>query len=95
MGEEAVRYAKSYAIRAEIKLGELLKATERAKGGQPYRKISTPTQREEVEPSLKDLGISWKESSEAQLLASLPKEIQEEVIEGKKIRRLDSGENGL
>jgi hypothetical protein len=90
MGEEAVRYAKSYAIRAEIRLGELLKETERQKPGE-YQRLPEVT----VAPSLKDLGLTKKESSEAQLLADLPKEIQEEVIEGKKIRRLDSGENGL
>jgi hypothetical protein len=34
------------------------------------------------EPTLAELGITKKESSEAQILASLPREIQEEVIEG-------------
>jgi hypothetical protein len=69
----------------------LLKETERHPPG-PEKKVRSPQATEP--PKLKDLGITKKESSEAQLLASLPKEIQEEVIEGKKIRRLDSGENG-
>jgi len=80
MGEEAIRYAKSYAIRAEIKLGELLKATERARG---KRTDLVSSSNQVDKPTLTELGLTKKESSEAQLLASLPKEIQEEVVEGK------------
>jgi hypothetical protein len=53
-------------LKAERKLGLL--ATERAKGGQPYQK-ATSTQRLSVEPTLRQLGVSNKESAEAQLLA--------------------------
>lgn len=32
MGDEAIKYAKSYALEAERKMGEMLRETERAKG---------------------------------------------------------------
>jgi hypothetical protein len=45
-------------------MGEMLAETERAKGGQPYQ--SKPTGRTvlPVEPTLADLGISKRESSD-------------------------------
>ena len=42
-----MQYARKYALRAERKMGEILKATELAKGGQPYQ--ATPTNVEGVE----------------------------------------------
>lgn len=83
LGEEAIQYARSYALEAEKRIGELLKATERAKGGQPYQKSSTSTPGVGVEPSLKELGITWNQSSDAQFLADLPEEEQEKVKTGK------------
>ena len=82
-GAEAVSFANSYAIRAEIKMGEMLKATERAKGAQ-----GTGSNQHEVRlpdvtaPTLADLGVTKRESSEAQFLASLPENVQELVIAG-------------
>ena len=82
MGEEAIQYARSYASRAERKMGEMLAATERAKGGQPYQK-STSNIMEPVEtPTLADLGVTKRESAEAQFLATLPDEKFEEVATG-------------
>lgn len=87
MGEEAIQYARSYALRAEIRMGELLRETDRAKGtrgqlqGNPLLggDIMIPPKHE---PTLSDLGLTKRESSEAQLLASLPEEKQEAVIAG-------------
>jgi hypothetical protein len=58
-------------MRAEIRMGEMLKETERAKGGNPN--LPTHTHREQVEPTLKELGLTRKEASNAQMLASIPR----------------------
>jgi len=68
-------------------MGELLKATERAniardkkaelQGGIPPPTLSGSAKREppeKKEPTLKDLGLTKKESSDAQFLAKLPEE---------------------
>ena len=84
MGEEAIRHAKSYAIEAERKIGEMLKATERAKAGRPSKnKISTPKEPISA-PTLSELGLTKKESSRAQVLAVLPKREFEAVKSGEK-----------
>lgn len=51
-------------------MGEMLQATERAKGGQPYQAASTGNVLSPVEeaPTLAELGVTKRESSEAQLL---------------------------
>lgn len=71
MGKEAEQYCRSYALDAERKMGEILAATERAKGGQPHQKTrkSTGDIVLPVEPTLAALGMSKRESAEAQLLA--------------------------
>jgi hypothetical protein len=38
----------------------------------------------ESAPTLEELGVTWNESSEAQTLAALPADVQEEVISGAK-----------
>ena len=59
----------------------MLTATERAKGGRP---LITPTPEVGVlEPTLKELGITWNQSSAAQFLADLPEEEFEKVKTGK------------
>jgi len=84
MGEEAVKMANSYAIQAEIRIGEMLKASELAKGGTPYKK-STGTHVVPVEtPTLKQLGLTKKDSARAQKLADMNDEEKEEVITGTK-----------
>lgn len=83
MGEEAIRYARSYALEAERKMGEMLAKTERAKrgpdkiGGQRSQRI-TP----DSEPTLADLGISKNESSKAQKLSRIPREKFNEILTG-------------
>lgn len=84
LGDEAIQYAKSYALRAERKMGEMLVTTERARGGQPYQK-STDTTLVPVEiATLKELGVTKKESSEAQFLAAMADEEFNEIVAGKK-----------
>jgi hypothetical protein len=64
MGEEAVLYAKSYALEAERRMGEMLRETERAQG----QRTDLVTIGDEVKTkyTLKDIGISKRESAEAQ-----------------------------
>ncbi len=83
MGEAAIQHCRSYALEAERKMGELLKATERAKGGRPEKTGSrrTPVS---VAPTLVELGVSKKESSLAQKLASIPEAKFREIVSGAK-----------
>lgn len=84
MGEEAIQYARSYALEAERKMGEMLKATERASG----KRTDLVTTGDQVEkPTLDDLGISKRESSEAQLLATISLEEFEKVKSGEKTKK--------
>ena len=88
LGEEAVQYAKSYAVRAERKMGEMLQATERAKGartvGGDKRSGGTVALLPEDQPTLAELGITKKESADAQFLSKLPGEEFEKVATGEK-----------
>lgn len=70
-------------LRAERKAGKLLKDMTKAKGGQPYQeKTSTGDTMSPVEPppTLADIGISKKQSSRLQAVATLPEEIFETHI---------------
>lgn len=71
LGEEAIAYAHEIKIEALRLLGEMLQATERAKGGQPYQKSTGSTQEPVDAPTLSDLHLSKKESSVAQRIAPL------------------------
>lgn len=87
MGEEAIRYANSYALAAERKMGELLAETERAIGTRPSIKdgghmVLPPSDK----PTLAELGLTKRDSAEAQKLAKLPDEVFEELREGEKTR---------
>jgi hypothetical protein len=88
-GEEAVKKCQRYALEAERKMGEMLLATERAKGGQPYQKNPTGDVTVLVEPTLAELGITKRESAKAQSLAQMPVELFEQVKLGK-ISRADA-----
>lgn len=82
MGDEAIKYAKSYALEAERKMGEMLRETERAKGvlkvGPQLPNVTTG------QPTLAELGLTKRESAEAQKLASLPDKEFEAVYEYRK-----------
>jgi DNA modification methylase len=81
MGEEAIQYARSYALEAERKMGEMLLETERGQG----KRTDLVTLRNQVDkPTLSDLGITKRESSEAQMLAGIPRKEFEEVKSGKR-----------
>ena len=80
MGEEAVQHAKGYAFDAERKMGEMLKATERHPPGP--EKIDRLQHVTDPPPTLADLGITKRESSEAQTLADLPEETFETIVAG-------------
>lgn len=88
LGEEAIQYARSYALEAEIKMGEMLAQTERAKnkpgpGRGKAGKDALPALCDSP-PTLADLGISKVESSRAQKLAALPQSKKQELRTGKK-----------
>ena len=69
MGEEAIQYARGYALEAERKMGEMLATTERAKGakGNPGGRGAVVVQSPAITaqtPTLAALGITKRESSE-------------------------------
>jgi len=71
--------ATELKIRGERRLGEMLGATELSKGA--LKKGQNPAiQAENPGVRLVDIGISKKESSQAQRLASIPSEAFEEII---------------
>jgi hypothetical protein len=73
-------HCRSYALEAERKMGEMLASSELQHGARGIGKSgvtpSNPT------PTLKELGLSKRESSEAQTMASIPQEVFNEVKEG-------------
>ena len=77
MGEEAIQHCRGYALEAERKMGQMLAKSEKAKGTRGQLKgkdVSGDTIMvlpEDVQ-TLKELGLSLKESASAQMLASLP-----------------------
>ena len=85
MGEKAINHARGYALEAERKMGQMLKATERAKGAAGVGPIAvTPIDRNR--PTLSDLGLTKNESAKAQSLADIPQDKFDEVKSGKKTR---------
>jgi hypothetical protein len=76
MAQEHVSEAQTIEIDALRQLGDMLKATDRAKGAMGIgKKIECGTKMEphlEQLPTLSDLGIDKKTSSLAQKLATLP-----------------------
>lgn len=92
MGEETIARCRSYALEAERKMGEMLRATERAVGikGKPgpgkgkRGRMALPRLGEP--PTLADLGLTKRESAQAQRLAELPLEFFEQLKSGEKTR---------
>jgi hypothetical protein len=80
MGEKVIARARLYARLAGKRMGDLYARSEKAKGGEQYHKGSTGTRRLPV-PTLADLGVSKKEMAEAQFLASLPKDVFEDLLD--------------
>lgn len=95
MGEDAIQHCRSYALEAERKMGEMLRETERAKGtagaGRP-KLGGVVTLPPKQEPTLKDIGLTKRESSQAQQLAAMPAKTFEAVKLGK-ITRVEAMDN--
>jgi len=85
MGEEAIQHCRSYSLEAERKIGQMLRETELQKGGRPP-KTANSTSAVFKPPTLKELGLTDRESADAQLLAELPAEDFEKIKAGKKTR---------
>lgn len=69
-------------LRAELRLGEMLLASERAKGGRPAEKTCSDTERVfDAPPTLAEAGISRKLSSRAQNLARMDRAEFERALE--------------
>jgi hypothetical protein len=65
LGEEAIRHARIYVLEAERKMGEMLRNTGRAQG----KRTDLLTSCKEVDKlTIDELGITWRESAEAQML---------------------------
>ena len=72
LGKKVYQGAWGFALEAERKLGGLLAITDLAKGGEHYKKGKTTDARRASVQTLKELGLTGKESSAAQFLAKLP-----------------------
>jgi N6-adenosine-specific RNA methylase IME4 len=92
MGEQAIQHCRSYALRAEVKLGEMLLAGEESgevattghpPTGEKKKRVSTGNA---LPATAADLGLSRKQKAEAKALASLPKMEQEAVADGTKTK---------
>lgn len=91
LGQEAIQHARSYALRAEIKMGEMLEATKPKRAKPPSGKGQKKTDRRlptgtDDAPTLAEMGLTKKESMNAQRLAAMPKARQEEIIRGEASR---------
>lgn len=82
LGDAAIQHARFYALEAERRMGELLAATERAKGARGIGPIAVMP--EDHNPTLASLGLTKNESARAQLLASVPADTFEKVKSGEK-----------
>ena len=80
LSQDTIKKATDLKLTAERLLGQMLQNTERAKGAAEKR--CTPE--EHRQPTLKELNITRKESSQAQMLADLPEEKFEDLKTGKK-----------
>ena len=77
--------ATEIRIRAERRLGELIKAQKEtvglATGGQPYLATGSASAPVEKRPTLSDSGISKKLSSHAQKVAAIPEDEFEDIVD--------------
>src|SRR5207302_7141935 len=90
MGADAIQHCRSYALEAERKMGGILLETERAKGASAGGKKKSPRGKymlpRDSEPTLAALGLTKRESAEAQMLAQLSAEDFEKIRTGKKTK---------
>ena len=80
-GEESIKLCRAYALDAERRMGELLRASVRDRGRPKKIETEKPDTSSgfSVTPTLEDLGVSEKQSSRAQRLAEMPMETFERV----------------
>lgn len=80
LGEESIAYAHAVQIEALRRLGEILKQTDKATGGDAQRtRFRKGT---ESPPTLREIGLTKKQSFVAQTLAALPARQFDQVREG-------------
>ena len=83
MGEEAVQYARSYALDAERKMGQILLETPKARPAVGSKVIGDKrVPMKDSRPTLREIGLTKRDSSQAQKLARLPEEKFQEVKAG-------------
>lgn len=90
LGEEAIQHCRSYALEAERKMGEMLAATERAKGTDKGGRKSLDGNRAlppNPPPTIFEIGLTKRESAEAQKLAALPAVKFEALRKGEQTRK--------
>lgn len=83
MGEEAIQHCRSYALEAERKMGEMLLSTQRNKGAKSGKTGRKGVPLLDDAPTLDEIGLNNRESSDAQALASVSKPEFEELKAGK------------
>jgi len=81
LGDEVVANSQKYARLAQERMGELLQATERAKG-RLKRGPAVPVGNSGDAPTLSELGVTRKESMEAQAVARLPGDLRKAYVSG-------------
>ena len=87
MGEEAIQHCRSYALEAERRMGEMLLETERARPAVGSKVIGNERiPMKDDRPTLAELGLTKRESAEAQLLAGLNQSAFDDVKTGKKTK---------
>lgn len=88
--KDVIQKATSIAFESERKMGQLLLDTERAKGtrcvGGDKRSGGTVILPPEQAPTLAEIGLTKRDSSQAQKLAKLPEEVFEAVKRGERTR---------
>jgi phage N-6-adenine-methyltransferase len=83
LGEEAVQHARSIELEAMRRLGELLAEKPKNTGAKGIGPIAVPNMnRNDLIPTLSDLGVDKKISSLSQQLARMPKKEFEQVRDG-------------
>lgn len=84
LGKAAIEHCRRYALLAERRIGELLQPTARATGadiaGRPKQLDGSRALPSNRPPTLAELGLTKRESAEAQALAELSEEQFNEVV---------------
>src|SRR5262249_2523198 len=89
LGEEAIQHATAIKVDAMTMMGEMLREAPKAPAGRPL-KIGSQEEPISKPPTLAEVGISKKESSDAQYLADLKEtdmKTHSEIRNGKKTVR--------